>query len=306
MAILDLSQRFWGKKVVVYLFFEGAGAGCYFIASLMGILNKNFKPLFRSGTLAGILLVVLGAFFLWLDLGRKGRIFKAARNLAGSWIARGVSVVAGFLLSAILYFMVSTWSTNWTANTTWLKMIWTSLNALLALAVLTYPAMVLKSCKAFRIWDNPMLILLFILLSFLSGESVLLLIGALGQLHQIIHTDLLSLIQFLLALSASLTMGTAAVFGIYLTASAISTESGRTFLISLTQGKFRVLFALFVVVGTVMPLILVSIGLTSRVLGVVQVTALVDGALLLFSSYLLRYLILVSPTRENPVLPGMM
>ena len=306
MAIPNLSQQFWGKKVVIYLFFEGAGAGCYFIASLIEMSRKNFKPLFRSATLVGILLVVLGAFFLWLDLGRKDRVLKAARNLASSWIARGVSAVAGFLLSAILYFVVSTWCSNCIENTTWLKMVWSSLNALLALAVLTYPAMVLKSCRAFQIWDSPMLILLFTLLSFLSGESVLLLIGPLSQSHQIVNADLLSLLQFLLALSASLMIGTAAVFGIYLTASAISTESGRTFLISLTQGKFRVPFALVVVVGTLIPLILVSIGLTSRVLGVVQMTALVDGVLLLFSSYLLRYLVLVSPTRENPVLPGMM
>ena len=302
MRAVDLNQRFWKGKVALYLFFEGGGAACYFVATLMRISGERLEGLFKLGTFVGALLVIIGAFFLWLDLGRKERFFKAAKNLSTSWIARGVLAVGCFLASVALYFIVR----RWCPNLGLVKVIWSGFNAGLALAILIYPAMLFMSCKPFRIWNNPMLILLFAALSFLSGEGVFLLISAISYSQQNVNGELLSLLHFLLALSASLIVGTSAIFSMYLLSIGLSSESGKTFLIRVTQGKLGFYLVVAVTLGTLIPLVLISIGLSSKAVNVVKLVSLMNGVLLLVSSFLVRYLLVVGPTRENPVLPGMM
>ena len=303
---IDLSQFPWRMKVALYFFFEGAGAGCYFISILLELLRAPLSALAGVGLVMGVVLVLLGAAFLWLDLGKKTRFYWSVMNVKKSWIARGVVFVTLFLVLGVSYILCAIWPSVWLDEVYLLKVAWGSLSALFALAISVYPAMLLKSCKPFKLWDNAMIVVFFVILSLLTGMATLLVVPFVASLKLGITTEILNSFRFGLAVCNGLLIAGIITFGIYLHSVYVATISGRASILKLMQGEFRSLLIVTVIVGWILPLVFVSVGLfTGSAVKTVWVS-LTSVILLLAGSLLIRYILLAAATREVPFLQDLM
>lgn len=299
-----LSQDLWKTKVVLYLFCEGAGAGCYFIAVLADFFKGSLSLFVKPGLISGVVLVILGAVFLWLDLGKKERFYWVFRNPKTSWIGRGAIFVTLFLALGVSYILSSIWPSTWLNGVHVLKLVWGSLSALFALAIAIYPGMLLKSFNHFKFWDNPMIVLLFTIISLLSGMAILLLIPFAAALRTGTTTELLVSIRLGLSIGTGLLLAEIVTLVVYLVPYAAG-SSEQVPLLRLTQGDLRHYFIATAVVGWILPLIFLPVGLFAGGESLVPIS-LISVMFLLVGSLLTRHILLVAPTREIPFLPGLM
>jgi len=302
----ELRQDYWKTKVALYFFFEGAGAGCYFVAILAHLLKGPLSLFAKSGLIAGVMLVILGAIFLWLDLGKKGRFYWSAKNPKTSWIARGVILVSLFLLLGITYIANSIWPLTWLNGAYILRAVWGGITALLALAISIYPSMLLKSCKPFKLWDSSIIVVLFVMLSLLTGVAILLLVPFTTGFKLGITTEILSSLRFGLAVCNGLLLAEIITLGVYLFSLYETGSSEKASILRLIQGDLRPYFALMIVMGWILPLILIPAGLFTNSTGMITAVSLISAIFLIVGALIARYVLLTAATREPPLLPGLM
>lgn len=302
----ELDQKHWKVKAALYFFFEGGGAGCYFIAVLVYLVTGWLSTFAGYGLAVGIVSVIIGAAFLWFDLGKKWRFFWAVKNPTMSWIARGIILVAIFLLLAASYTICSVWPLAWLDRMYSLKVAWGGVSALLALAILTYPSMLLRSCKPFKLWDNPMVVVLSVILSLLTGMAMLTLVLFGTILQTGITPYLSSLIRFGLAACNGLLLAEIITVVIYSLCAYGFGNSGRASILRLLGGDLRAYFVATVVVGWISPLVFISVGLFANGGAVTVWISLPSAILVLAGALLMRYLLLAAATREAPFLQDLM
>ena len=96
--IKNITQKFWGWKVAAHLFLVAAGAGAYVIGFVFSLIEPflSFQGLpsqlliaAKVGIITAVPLIILGAIFLFANLGTKANSVRAFNRPFSSWLSRG-------------------------------------------------------------------------------------------------------------------------------------------------------------------------------------------------------------------------
>jgi phenylacetyl-CoA:acceptor oxidoreductase 26-kDa subunit len=152
-------QPHWDWRAAGNFICGGAGAGLAFFAALCAP-----EALQAGLAAAGMALVGLGLFFVWLEIGRPLRAMNVLVHLRTSWMSReAVAAIALFLLGAGLVFGTH----------------WRSLPAAVAALVFLYcQARLLGAARGVPAWRHPLTVPMLIVTGLTEGMSLFWLLGA--------------------------------------------------------------------------------------------------------------------------------
>lgn len=173
-------ERMEDPRIITYLFLGGLGAGaCQVLAVLSFLCPRemvSFYGLFRprieyrnligTGYAAASLALFFGIVCLAADLGRPDRILTVAFNLGASVVNVGAWCLAGLLVCALLLCMA--WMLYPRVRTVFVMTV-AGVSLVLGFAVMVYTALLLALFAGVPFWDNPLILVLFILSSLSTG-----------------------------------------------------------------------------------------------------------------------------------------
>ena len=125
------SLSFWG---------EGVGGGLYIAAILFGV---------RSLATLGVVFVLSAVIALLAHLGNPQRSWRASTRVATAWVSRGTVTIGGFLVASVLYLTMYYYN-----GVVALQAILESVSIVLAILVIIYAGMLLRSMRAIRFWSS--------------------------------------------------------------------------------------------------------------------------------------------------------
>lgn len=190
----------FGEAVICYLFCGGTGAGMAFVLSVLGLLvpreyaataplretdspsseeefssrvngvgaaDVAYRRLFVPGYAVSLFLLLVGAAFLVVDLGRADRLLLLVFKPNLSCIVVGAYSVAACAVFALL--LMASWSRSSTQRS-YAGMLAAEICAILAaLVVMVYSGLLLSGMKSVPLWATPWLPALFALSSLSCG-----------------------------------------------------------------------------------------------------------------------------------------
>lgn len=111
----------WGLWVALYLFFVGAAAGCFLLATLDYLFRvKLFDGTGRLSLYLTLVTLGAGLLHIWLDLGHLERIYKV--YVSFNWESVMTQIVWGYTLFGVLT-LVALWLAMRHPTSRWLKAI---------------------------------------------------------------------------------------------------------------------------------------------------------------------------------------
>src|SRR5450631_3526182 len=138
-------QTNWDWRAAGNFICGGAGAGLIVLAALSGAV----EPAFTKLVLAGLALVGLGLFCVWLEIGRPLRALHVFFNPRTSWMSRE-AIVATLLMPVAHVAATGLPGFEWLA-------------AALALAFVYCQSRILNAAKGIPTWREPLLVPLIVL-----------------------------------------------------------------------------------------------------------------------------------------------
>ncbi len=186
-------QSDWGWTVVIDLFMSGFG-GCLFVATAIGFLlvKDGFAKIARVGAWAAFIAVLVGVFFLLMDVGQPLRamwMFGSFVNF-GSWMPRGAWSLAMSMLVFLLFALsfdkrivarmgtASAEGVPLSKRFAVAQKICAIIGIVLGLFVTTYTGFLLKGSMNIPFWDTVNLPLSFVFLSLGAGAAAMLVLLA--------------------------------------------------------------------------------------------------------------------------------
>lgn len=289
-------QEEWRVIIAVDLYLAGMGAGSFIIGTLIHWLGVTLSPPFlpsmdifgylldltKVPIFWGPIMVSIGAFFLILDVGIKGRFMYACLNPRRSWVARGFLILSAFIIFGMVLLIKSVLPFEWLSAGPVLWHILEVVAFFFAFATAIYTGILLKATKSIPLWNTYLLPILF-LVSALSTGTIAIVLSTLG-------TGLLThdagALKFLIGGKQILVVIEGIVLCLYLYRSYATTEQGRDSVRLLLFGEKKLVFwGGIVMLGFVLPMILESIA--SFLPGNVALI-FVSGLILLWGRFFLR------------------
>jgi formate-dependent nitrite reductase membrane component NrfD len=265
-------QREWGWLVITYLFLGGAGAGLFLASLYMG------HP-WAEGL--GLVLLLIGALFLLLDLGRPERFWRAFLRARTSWISRGCYFITVLTLLGVLDLMLQL--SGGDPGVRWLVK---SGAAIAAVAVMIYTGFVLSPSPAIPFWNSTFFPVIFFAYSLLAGIDFLILASPVlpPPAIDLVH---LEKVQFgLVVLCLLMVMS-------HLSIMSSSAIAARKSIQLLTRGKWGILFLGGVIgIGMVLPLLLAWPTVWQPSFQTMFAITALLALLRLFGDYLFRFLVI--------------
>jgi formate-dependent nitrite reductase membrane component NrfD len=182
------SQPGWGLSIAAYLFLGGLGAGAFVAAIVLDWADITLAPIIRllprgvEIDLSALLLlwgpvaVAIGAALLLAHLGRNRRLFMTAgRNVRGSWLSRGFSIIVVFICLGGLVLALAALAPGWIDAHLAAWRVLQAATVLAALATATYTGLLLYSMGAIPAWHTPWLPPLFVASALTAGAKALVL-----------------------------------------------------------------------------------------------------------------------------------
>jgi len=170
-------QRAWGLLVINYLFLGGAGAGLYLASLWVGS---------AWGELSGLVVVGVGTLFLFRDLGRPERFWRAFMRPRTSWISRGTIVIT--LLGGLGGLHALSALTGLGAGPAQSALAVAA--GCMAVVVMVYTGFVLSPSPAIPFWNSAFFPMIFLAYSLLAGLDILILGGLTGLVAGVLLADL--------------------------------------------------------------------------------------------------------------------
>lgn len=158
-------QKVWGWPAVANFIFGGAATG-FFLLSVLTVklyesgTNSTFQP--GPYKLLAPILVVVGLLCLTIEAGRPSRSSYLLRNLSTSWISRETFAAIIFVPSTII---------DWLYPHSGLL----ALSVLAAMVFVISQAYIVYRARGVTAWNVPIIPLVFITSSFVTGGGILLL-----------------------------------------------------------------------------------------------------------------------------------
>jgi formate-dependent nitrite reductase membrane component NrfD len=301
MSVKPERQRYWRWKIAFYLFLAGTGAGAYMVAVLADVFWPEAVYLSKKGVLMGTGLVILGIPFLILDLGRKGRFFRAGVDAKIAWIGRGFYILSIFTILGVIHIGFWIWPFNFLEIEKSFRITLSIINGVFAFGIALYTGLLLRSMNSIHFWDTPLIVILFFISALSSGVVSLVLTsishfaeakGGGIVLNLLLTADLLLIfLEFL-------------ILGFYLLTMHDATEASKKSVLSLVKGDLSLLFwGGIIVCGLITPFILKCIEIFYSELAVAG-PVVISSLLILIGALLLRYGILAAGVQVTPLLPN--
>lgn len=297
---MSQEKHVWTWPIAGYLFLGGLGAGMIVIASVADFFF-GFNAVFLPCAVGSLVALGLGSFLLIFELGRPTqfwRVFSRQKAILtfGAWM------VVGLIVLDLLYF--SFWF-SWVpwSEALFLRDIVAILCLILGCGVLLYTGIELSSMKSRVFWSTPALPLVFASSGLLTGVAADYFLIAVwpyegGFLaHPLAETAEFLLAQTLAQATLSILMLTliavtvVSVF-VYVLIMRASSEGARLVAQRWLTGSYAWAFwGGFIGLGSIIPLILVGIGI--EWLAVVAALGIIIGGLFL------RFLVVYSDDRKE-------
>ncbi|MDR2109325.1 MAG: polysulfide reductase NrfD [Coriobacteriales bacterium] len=177
----------FSQSAIWYIFFAGAGSGLAFVVFVIDSFLRRFRPWFFTqyrpfvapGLFLGIALTVLGALFLFFDLGRPDRILAFVLHPSPNALTIGAWSVLAFTVCAALQLQVRLRFAAAVPTALHIALRWAT--AASAASVMLYTGLFIQSLSSLHFLASPLLPLLFMLSSLSCGVALLLLLGFLHQ-----------------------------------------------------------------------------------------------------------------------------
>ena len=267
----------WPGAYSVYFFVIGISVAMFFF-SAMSWYREEFQPLRKSGFYISFLLLILGGLLLISDLSQPARflnMINPAYLKFDSPLAWGSLNLITFSLVSVIYFFLLHGRDE--VNGKRIAII----GALLGLGLPIYTGFDLTVHQHRPVWNTPLMPILFVCLSFLSGSAVAsFLTKGNEKLRQMLRHFMLWSGGATAAMLVSL-LGTTAYGG---------TGAEITFMF-MTSGTMGMIFiGLGMVLGLIVP-----IGLLLLPVGRQPIGMMASGGLILVGGLALRYAILIGP-----------
>lgn len=283
-------QKSWGAAIALESFLTGSGAGLFSVSAAVG---------FVTGIGLGILIALGGVLVLLMHLRRPRGFWRALWRPASSWLSRGTIFIILFIGFGVLYLLpdVAGWEA-WSGSTT------IGLGLLIGasvFAVLTmvYSGFTLSTPAAIAYWHTPLLPIIFVLESLLSGTALAFL--SLGSMGVAGASEVLLLLQLVLLASSLLCLVT------YISVMASSTPGARESVILLIKSPSLGLFTGgAILLGLLIPLAIQGYVFWAGISLPLVVLALI-AVFILVGSLLFRYIVLrvgvYAPVRQESQWP---
>lgn len=267
----------WPSSYSFYFFVIGISAAMFFFSALSWY-REEFKPLRLSGLYLSFALLVLGGLLLIMDLSQPARflnMINPAYLKFDSPLAWGSLNLASFGLVSVAYFLMLRSGND--VNGKRLAVI----GALLGLGLPIYTGFDLTVHHHRAVWNTPLMPVLFVALSLLSGAAVA---SFLTQGNE----KLMSMLRHLMLWSGG---ATAAMLISLLGTTAYGGTGAELTFMFMTSGTMGLIF---IGIGMILGLV-VPIGLLLAPVGRQLGGMMVAGGLLLLGGMALRYAILIGP-----------
>lgn len=259
--LIDPTLQVWEWQIPSYLFLGGLAAGLIFFAGFSYLQNKEkeFPTAVRIAPMLAPFILILGLFFLFLDLKHKfyfWRLYTVIRLQSpmswGAWTLLIITPLSIFWAALHIrdFFPKWDWKFSWAKSfLSWLEenkkiLAWVMLIYALVLGV--YTGILFSAFNARPLWNTSILGPLFLISGLSSGAAVIVLMSkSKKERHFFAQIDLV-LIALELFLIVHLFMG-------FLSSNQAQIDSGHLFL----GGDYTAPFWIFVVgLGLVIPAIL--------------------------------------------------
>ncbi len=279
-------QEEWRGLVIVALFLTGTGSGLFLLS-----LFPGFVP----GLVLGVVLVLAGSLFLFLDLSRRLAAWRLICRPQSSWVSRGVIGIScfagfGFFHTLFLALQPNGWSSlgaPWAQGPGWMVVLGI-LAGLAAFFVAVYPGFLLGNMRSITFWNSAYIPALFLTSSLIGGFGVLYLLP--------FNWQGLPWLPFLKSVGAGVV-----IFELILLLGLIWLSHPGTTRDSvnlLTHGSLRYHFLIGLIgLGLIVPLVL--LGLLSLGMGVAYLMV-IEGILHLSGVFFLRYVIVRAAVHAPP------
>ena len=167
-----VKQKIWGRPAAANFIMGGAGAGFYLVSFFQALVREGSASLFESLPFGLIspLLISIGFLFLGIEAGRPLRGCFVFRHPRHSWISRETYACCIFIPSVLLDLLSPHPSIRLLA-------------VIAALGLLISQGFIVYRARAVTAWNVPIIPILFLTSSLVSGYGLLLLLTALGGLY---------------------------------------------------------------------------------------------------------------------------
>jgi polysulfide reductase chain C len=172
-------QKIWGRRMALSLFLAGTAAGAYLLGFVLSVASAR-TMLAEVSLPASAILAVLAVGMLAWHTERRANMLRAFARPGTSWMSRGAIGLALFLLLAVVDIVL------WLAMDAYLSSAGHAvvgvLGSIVALFVLAYTGMLLRSMRPVAFWDSAWLPVLFVASGLTGGMMVLALGLGIGNL----------------------------------------------------------------------------------------------------------------------------
>jgi formate-dependent nitrite reductase membrane component NrfD len=262
--------------IVVYFFLGGLGAGAFLLSVAANYWKPEFKPVARTASILAPIAVMVGAFFLWIDLGMPFRAWRLMLSFnptsALSW---GVWFLNIFLALSVIYIWLSLKGQEGKAK----RVAYAAVP--FAVLVAAYTGVLLAQSPGRALWHSALLPVLFVNGALISGVAAVILLSA-GRVGGELLAGLGKVVAWLVLLELGLVV-------VELVALLNGGAEGVEVAKALLSGEFSALFlGVQIVLGAVVPsLILLR--------GKINPAALaVASALVLVGVFTMRYIVVIA------------
>ena len=241
----------WDWRVSSYSWTKSIAAGVFIMTAVLGLLGVSLSQSWEVLT-AVLSAAFLGATGLLLvaDLDQPMRFYYVlTKPQWRSWLVRGAYLLCSFVVVLLLYFISAL--LEWQGVIEVLRWV----GIVVATAVAVYTAFLLSGSKGRDLWQNPLLVLVFLSHALVAGSASLLILSSFMELETGGVTRLL--VSLLISLAVFLALALGELLNLHPTPQA--TTAAR----NMWRGKYRLYYWAGIFLGGVTPLVLTGTALAN-------------------------------------------
>lgn len=300
---MDITQNVWRWKIALYMFGEGLASSCYIMGMIFDIMGFVF--LAKTAILVSIPLLIISTLFLIWDLGLPKRLISNQpfgnlfSNWRRSWISRGSITVSLFIVLGFINIIFWIWPFSVLETAPGLRLCLEAACSILAIITILYTGILIGVMVGRPLWNTPLIPVLFMVSSFLTGIGIILL--GLPLLKGFITYGVM---KGLYLSAVILIMSQIVILCFYL---GITYRSSPEKVEILIKGRLKELFWVgIIIIGLTIPLFinLLNISMHETVWKWPLLLSSIGGIFILMGGLFLRGLILFSGTRSAVIIGG--
>lgn len=252
ILVYDQPHRMpWDWRVSSYSWTKSIAAGVFIMSAFLGLLGVSLSQSWEVIT-AILSAAFLGAtgLLLVLDLDQPMRFYYVlTKPQWRSWLVRGAYLMAGFVLVLLLFFIAALF--EWKGLVQVLRWV----GIVVAVAVAVYTAFLLSRSKGRDLWQNPLLVLVFLSHAVVAGAASLLILSSFVDLGAGGVTRLQ--LPFLISLAVFLGLALTELLNLH------PTPHASTAARNMWRGRYRLYYWAGILFGGLLPLALTAIALAN-------------------------------------------